>query len=142
VNAQWKSGWWSGEAETVFYAWRDPSQLVEELKITVKERGRTGREEEQDKKSGGLWEGAVHSLSQKGQLGEGRVSTVEDGVDASSSIPHDLTIAALDVQDAMLRNELFVRQVLLPRPKTGLEASLKSILIANNKVTVIETRIQ
>lgn len=37
----------------------------------------------------------------------------------------------------MLRDELFVRRLSLPRVDTGLQASLKSILVPDNKVRAI-----
>ena len=50
---------------------------------------------------------------QKVQLAERRIPTMEDLVDASSSIPDYIAVDMTDVEDAMVRDQLLLRQVLL-----------------------------
>ena len=62
-------------------------------------------------------ENAKTSSSQKRQLAECRIPAIEDFVNTPTTVPDHFAIGGLDIQHAMLRNELFVSGFFLPRGK-------------------------
>lgn len=79
-----------------------------------------------------------HISRQECQLAERRIPTVEDLINASSSIPDDLSIHVLDKKDAMLRDELFVRGILFPITHVDLQLAFKPIQETKNIVDPLE----
>lgn len=78
-----------------------------------------------------------HSLEES-KIIKGRIPTLKDLINSPTPIPHNLRVwLPLDVEDAVLRDEFLVRRLSLPRVDTGLQASLKSILVTDNKVRAI-----
>lgn len=76
----------------------------------------------------------VHCMrsSKKRQPAESRIPTEENLVNPPSLVPHNFSIGlALDIDDSMLRDELFVCQVSFPRPKTSFQTSIESILVSD-----------
>lgn len=68
-----------------------------------------------------------------------RVPTPEYPIDPPPFVPDNLPVCLpLDIQDPMLRNELFVCEIPLPRPSPGFQASFKPVLVAYYKVLAVE----
>jgi len=77
--------------------------------------------------------------SQKPQKVESRISTQEDLICPSSFVPDDFTIRlAFNIEYAMLRNELFIGQILLPRAQVRLQTSIESVLVSNCVVVTVK----